>query len=359
MERQHKITFAVPETIFRKLRQRKDDDGFGNKDWTEWLRFLAKDVRLMPTQKEMVQIRTKESLLKYWMQNFAKNLPYIIRGKTIADEVPLNPDDVPKGAAIVVGAGPSIWKHKHLDLLAEKNFKGMVIATDRMLIPCLEKGIIPDYTCSVDGNRDLVMKWYDNPIVDKYGPKLKVCLITCVANNVLKRCLKAKMQVRWFHPLFDDWRQNESFTKIEKMMTSTKRMPDGIAAMQAGGNCGSTCWILAHALLRRSPVALIGIDFGYPEGTPIEETAYYHTLQENFGTDVQKMKLAFRSYYNPDFGTRAFAESVFQHYRQTFLELIQETPEWVETINCTEGGTLFGTGIKGMKFDDFLAKYGE
>lgn len=354
MPRKHKIVIELPETIFRKLRMKKELDGFGDKTWSDYARYLAKDVRLRPTEKETIQQTTKDSLLQTWMQNFAENLPHILKGKTIADEVPPNPDDVPKGVAIVVGAGPSVWKHKHLDLLAESDFKGVVVATDRMLIPCLKAGVVPNYVLSVDGNREKIIQWYDDPIVDEYGKKIKAFLITCVAHNVLQRCRKAKMQVRWFHPIFDDWRQLESFTRVQKLMTSSKKLPYGVPAMQCGGNTGTACWIMSHALLRRSPIALIGLDLGYNEDTPIEETAYYKSLSKELGDDIQKIKLAFRWFYNPYFKTKAYAEAIFDHYRRSFLELTQETQPWVETINCTEGGTLFGPGIHCMYFKDFL-----
>ena len=39
---------------------------------------------------------------------------------------------------------------------------------------------------------------------------------------------------------------------------------------------------------------------------------------------------------------------------EAFLDLVTRSPKWVKTINCTEGGSLFGKGIKNMKLEDVL-----
>jgi len=39
-------------------------------------------------------------------------------------------------------------------------------------------------------------------------------------------------------------------------------------------------------------------------------------------------------------------------------DFIPKAPDWVKTINATEGGAIFGKGIKCMKFGEFLKKFG-
>ena len=226
-----------------------------------------------------------------------------------------------------------------------------------MLIPCLQKGIIPDVTITVDGNRELIVKWYDHDLVRKYGKQLKICLITSVANNVLKVCRKAECQIYWYHPLFDDYRQNESFSRLQKYITATKQNPEGAPLLQCGGHAGGAAWVLAWSVFKRSPVALIGIDLGYLENTPIEQTAYYEALFKATGGNIAEIMKSFREEYNPLFKTKAITDPIFYHYKISFLEMIAESPWWLKTVSCVEGGTLYGQGIEGMRFKQFLETY--
>lgn len=352
-----KLKVDLSDTIYRKLLKQKANDGFKHKTFKAWLTFLVKNVRLNPMISDLVQDATKEGLLRMWMQNFADNLADIRKGKTIKALVPEKLEEIPKGAAIVVGAGPSLWTNKHLELLAESNFDGLIILTDRMLIPCLERKIIPDYVINVDGSREHIVKFFDHPLFDKYGPQIKVCLITNVAHNVVQRCRKAKAQIYWYTALFDDIRSSESVTRVQQLMTSNTQLPNGVAAVQCGGNSGTAAWVFAHSLLRRSPIALIGLDLSYPEGTKLEDTPYYSGFLKTT-PDVGKVAIDYYpEYYNPYFKTKARADVVFYHYRKSFLELVHLVPPWVETWNATEGGILFGPRIKCIKFMHFLKYY--
>jgi len=35
-------------------------------------------------------------------------------------------------------------------------------------------------------------------------------------------------------------------------------------------------------------------------------------------------------------------------------EFISRSPDWLKTINATEGGSIFGKRIESVRFDDFL-----
>jgi hypothetical protein len=117
-------------------------------------------------------------------------------------------------------------------------------------------------------------------------------------------------------------------------------------------------WNFAHALLRRSPVALIGIDMGYPEGTHFETTPYfsnYARIAERSGPE--RSDLACSQYvkiYNPCFKKYAYMDKVFGYYRKVWLNSAKKVPPYIQTINCSEEGTLFGHGIVCMTFADFL-----
>lgn len=360
------VVHGISDTVMIKLRKKKEEDRFGNRDWAAWFTWIVRDVRVEDTYRENIQKQTAKFLLLTWMQNFAQTLPEMNRpgAKTIADLVPKRKNiDEPEGSAIVIGRGPSVFQKNHLKMLAESDYRGTIISTDGVLIDALRAGVTPDkyknfLVVTVDGNRERIVKWYDDPLVDEYGKGIKVVLSTNVARNVYERCKKAGAEVYWFHPMFDDHRSNESFSRIMTLMTTNDERKRGIPKVACGGNTGSTSWVLSHALLRKSPTALIGINLGYPEGTPLQDTVYFSSLMQGTGGNMQAVKGAYREVVNPS-GEKAMADLVFWHYREAFLEMIRDVNSKFETWNCTESGTLFGEGIKWVKFSEFLEAHKE
>ncbi len=328
--------------------------------------WLVRDVRAEDTLREHIQRQTSKSLLGTWMDNFAENLPEIRRpgSRTISDLVPDRKNlDGPEGSSVVIGRGPSLFKRGHLKTLAESGYRGTVLCTDGILIDALRAGVTPDkyrnfLVVTVDGNRERIVRWYDDPLVDEHGRNIKAVLTATAARNVYERCVRAGAEVYWFHPLYDDYRSNESFSRLMKLMTTTGEHRRGVPSVSCGGNTGATCWVLSHALLRHSPTCLIGMDLGYPDGTPLDQTHYYSGLMEATGGDVRSVQGAYKEVVNPS-GDRAHADPVFWHYREAFLEMAAEVNPKFRTINATGGGTLFGDGIEWMKFEEFLDKFKE
>ena len=384
---------------FRKLRSLKSKQT-PNKDWVEWLKYQARDVQLSPTIHEQVQEGSYRNLLTMWMQNFAENLDYIRYGDDVKREIPQNyhqqtiadlvqptplvesdPDYIksdktpiehqginvknpPAGSAVVVGRGPSLFKNKHCEMLAEaiKNgeYKSLIITSDGGLVPLLDAGVVPDAVVTVDGS-PVIKKFFEHPLLQEYGSKIKWIVSVTVSPEVYQTARKAKLQPYWFSPTFDDWRQNESWTRLQVLMTRTNEFKMGVPRASAGGNAGACAWIMAMSIFKRAPIALIGIDFGYPEGTKLEDTQYYSSVLKIAEGNVAKIKEAYKEFYHPTFKTKAFCDLVFYHYRQAFIEMNQETEAWYRlfggTVNCTEGGTLWGQNITCMPFSLFLKEH--
>lgn len=361
------IARGLSDRTFQKLHKKKEEDGFKDDDWNGWLSFVVRDVNLVETTGERISKGTKDNLLKTWVQNFGENCSRIRRGKSLDALVP--PDAVeidkgtmkPPGSAIIVGRGPSIFEKKHLELLAESDYHGCVICTDGSLIDTLKAGVVPDdgrevIAVTVDGNREKIWKWYDDPIVDKYGPNLKVILSTTAAVNVAERIEKTGAQIFWFLPIHDDFRMPQSFTEMQRMMTATEQNQKGVIMSQAGGHAGATAYIQSWALLRRSPVALIGLNLGYTKDTKLESTYYWPGLMESAKGDVAAVRSVYKTVVDPN-GEPAIMDPVFLHYQEAFLNLVQMQPWWVRLINCTEGGAIFGRGIEWWPFKKFLEEY--
>mgnify|MGYP001618136739 FL=1 len=351
----------MDEPTFRKMVKLKDQQGYTSKPWGEWFQSLFKEMYLNDSSEEMIQKSTRENLLKTWCENFGENLSSIKQGDTIAALVPEEAKKDPfcvLGPALVVGRGPSIFRNKHLELLAEKGFKGTVIATDGALLECLRRGVVPQYVVSVDGNREKIVQWYDDPLVDRHGSRITAILCCMVAHNVVERIEKAGMPYCWFNPQFDDWRKNDSFTRIQMLMTATERHPNGCPNVGCGGNAGTTAWVFAWALLRRSPVGLIGIDMGYYADTPLEETAYYRQLMAGTKGDAGLVSQAYSKMFNPYFNVEVMTDPVFRQYRASWLRLLKDIPPMIRTVNCSEGGCFFtddrSVPLEYMKLSEFL-----
>jgi len=295
------------------------------------------------TLEEQINERVMKANFKIWMENIVDNLPVIKMCKNISH--------IPKATrrvAIVVGAGPSFKEKGHMELLKEVKNQ-TIIAVDRMFIPLLGAGICPDIVVSVDGHRELIVKWYDNPLVDENRGTIGVMAVT-VAPNVVKRFSGEKF---FFTPLIDELDSPTSLTRAISYMTSTP-------ILSAGGNIGITCVNLA-AYLGYKNIILTGMDQGYTIDTPIEKSAYYLIVKEADPTmTLEKYKEVFLEYgYNPDFGVKYYTDKVFKYHRDHLVEISNYLAEnGVTIINATEGGAVHGGAIIGMSLKEAMRKYG-
>jgi hypothetical protein len=303
------------------------------------------------------------SLMDMWLKNFARNLPYILEGNNIKDlsvfqnEITYNNHN-PTRTSIIIGKGPSVYEKNHLEILSANKENNTIVCSDIMLIETLKKGITPDkfddfYVLTVDGEDEQV-EFYDDPIVEEYSNRIKVILSTCTSPKVTKVCKKFGLNVFWFNPLIDDFRKEGSFSKIMNIMTRSENNPKGISSLQTGGNVASNSWVFSWAILGRSPIVLIGVDFGYPASTSIEETQHYQHLLKCYNNDVDRVKNGHRIIHNKDFDCDVLLDPIYDYYREGFCNMVIHTPKWLRTINATEGGSLFGENIETMKFSEFL-----
>lgn len=309
------------------------------------------------------------------LANAVANLPYL--RKTIIDlqrELPAPADP----SAIVVSAGPSLYRRESAKAILDSGYRGTIIAADAALGYCLRSGLVPHYVVSVDPHPWYVLRWYGDPdlasrepddyfrrqeldptlhadevakndaqiaLVNQYGGRLKTVLATSVSEGVTRRCLQAGMDVYWWNPLYDDWDAPDSYTR---RVYELNRVP----CMVGGGNVGTSGWVFAHSILSHKHVAMVGMDFSYPPGTPFYNTQWYHKMREFFGDD--RIHEGYIEIENPS-GERWFTDPTYEWYRQGFLELV-EAADCV-TYNCTEGGIIFGGSIRWTPLKEFLGAW--
>ena len=315
------------------------------------------------TNFDWVQNGTR-AMIDLWMYNFARNVSYILDGDSakslsvFKNKQKTLKNHKPDCSAVVIGGGPSVYEKNHLEILADSDYQGTIVCTDRMLVPCLKNGITPKkfphfFVLTMDPYQ-ITLKFYEDKIIKKHSKGISVIMSTCTMHETVEICKKSGLNIFWYHPLIDDFRESKSINKIMNMMSKSDKNPNGFPGMQTGGNVGCFSWIFSWAILGCSPIGLIGLNMGVGGETPIEKTQHYDQVLNHFNNDKSKVSKLYRKVFNEDLGTESLLDPVFNFYREAFLDLIMRTPKWIDTVNATEGGSLFGKRIKNMKFADFL-----
>ena len=304
------------------------------------------------------------AMVDLWMYNFARNIPDFLDGDSVKLLNVFNNNSKsiknhkPNHSAIVIGGGPSVYENNHLEILADSDYQGAIVCTDRMLAPCLKNGITPKkfpqfFVLTMDPYQ-ITIKFYNDKIIKKHSKGISAIMSTCTIHETIEICKNYGLNMFWFHPLIDDFRKQGSINKIMNMMSKSDKNPDGFSGLQTGGNIGCFSWIFSWAILGCSPVGLIGLNMGVDGDTPLEKTHHYDQVLNHFDNDKSKVGKFYRKVFNEDLGTESLLDPVFDFYREAFLDLVVRTPRWTKTVNATEGGSLFGKRIKNMKFTDFL-----
>ena len=295
-----------------------------------------------------------------WLTNFALNLNDIWNENSSKDLAKYSSND--NNIGIVIGKGPSIDEKKHLEILAKSNFTGSIVCCDGKLIDTLKSGVTPDkfpnfYVVNIDPGFHTA-KLFQDPIVTKFGSKIKGIFSTISHPETVKEARQSGMQIYWMHLLFDYNEGKKSFNYITSHIVRSKKHVNGLPAIQTGGNVGTSCWFVSWKILKCTKVVLLGINHGWNEDTPIETiTKHGVDFATSYGIDTPEFQRLFPKIYNPDLQKYCIMDPIFQYYRGALLEFISRSPSDIETINATEGGSIFGTRINNMTFEHFLDCY--
>lgn len=344
------------------------------------------------SQEEMSSIPEKDGALAYkllahqermtWdrfgqhaLENASKNESHTKEGDSI---VALHNHPPGEGdTAIVIAAGPSLKRKNPPEVIKKNNYKGAVVVTESAMRYCLQEGVIPDLVVTVDPDESRVVRWFGDPtltddkiaaddyfrrqdqddafndeiraneeilkLLKKYGNQMRIALSTTSSPNVVKRAFDVGMEVYWWNPMLDN--PDEEGSVSQKLQDS-----NGFPCINAGGNVGSACWMIAGAALRKSKVALTGVDFSYYDDTPLLNTQYYREIVDLVGE--KNVDALYARFLNPHLNAWFFTDPAYLWYREALLEMVIDA-EW-QTFNCTEGGIVFGEGIEFLPLADFL-----
>jgi hypothetical protein len=299
-----------------------------------------------------------------WIQNFALNLDNIWNEHSAKDlaSLPSNLKNK-QNSAIVIGKGPSVDKNKHLELLAESNYKGNIICCDGKLKDALTKGVTPDkfpnfFVVTIDPY-DWTKQNYENKIINEFGSKINGIFTTISNPLTVQQARSTGIKIHWMHSLFDLNEGKKSFNYISSIMTRSKKQTRGLPAIQTGGNVGTSSWFVAWKILKCSIVSLIGINHGWEEDDPFDKIVKHGRNDVSFDIkeDSDEFKKLFPKIFNSELNKFCILDPLFQFYSNALKEFILRSPDWVNTINSTEGGSIFGERIQQMPFVEFLKYY--
>jgi hypothetical protein len=304
-------------------------------------------------------------------------------GRAMRSIKTLKPLEGPKReSGIVMSAGPSLTKRNMVRRILEAGYPGTLLCVDGAYTACLKEGLIPDFVMTLDPHPTRTVRWFGDPdfeksaenddyfarqdldiefrknscehnrknieLVNRYAPWSRMIVSACSSPNVVERLAAARADMHWYNPLVDDPSEPESLTRAMHRMN---RLP----CINTGGTVGTAAWVFASTVLKIRHVAVVGMDFGYPEERSWKETQTYYELVDRLGGEEGVENYFVESVF-PLTGERFYTDPTYYWYRQNFLELLSKAP-YSETVNCTEGGTLID-GIACVSLDAFLAEHG-
>jgi len=312
------------------------------------------------------------------LANAKRNRSLLTRGKSLAA---LRDAEIGEGdSCIVIAAGPSLARRDSIKAIKAAGYRGAVIATESAISACLRNGVVPDLTITLDPHATRIVRWFGDPSLDQeaigrddyfrrqdmdkafadelrlnseligllnqHGKDVRIALSTSASQAVVNRVIETGMPIYWWNPMYDDPDQAGSVTRA---LYKENRLP----CMNGGGNVGTAAWMLAHSVLGKANVAVVGLDLSYYDDTPYYNTQYYHELVALVGED--RLDSVFARIHNPYVDRFFYADPAFLWYRRCFLELAEDAS--CQTYNCTGGGILFGDAVNFIELDRFLARF--
>lgn len=284
-------------------------------------------------------------------------------------------------SAIVISAGPSLYKNNILARIKASGYKGSIIAIDGSYVRCLKAGLVPDYVLTLDPHPTRIVRWFGDPdfecnlkgddyfsrqdldiafrnnsneenrrnieLVELHGKNQKLIICSSAPKNVVERTRAVGFDAYWWVPLVDNPGKPESLTRA--MVKETK-----LPAMNTGGTVGTAAWVFALTALKIPKIAVVGMDLGYYKAdTSYQLTQTYAPLRDKVGED--NLKDFFPEFTYPDTEEVFYTDPTYYWYRRNILDLIAASKSTL--YNCTGGGTLVGDGVVCVGIDEFCAGF--
>lgn len=284
--------------------------------------------------------KLKEQL---WFSNLGENMAVIRHGLDVS-QLPRHDGET----ALVIAAGPSVLRHNQLNTLCKYGFNGPIIVVDKILSDFLSIGFTPSAVISCDGDPQIAQ--FFNCLPSKAQPwttspenALPVVLNALTISPMVVKALSfSQNNIYWYISFVDDPQEPKSLTRVVRYMTD-KTM------LQSLGNVGGTAWNLA-LYLGCTRIGLMGLDYGYPADTKLEDTIYYKAYTQL--VKEKDIENCFRIVKNP-LGNDVLTDLNWDVYKKVFLAYSKVAK--ADTVNLSPDSSLFGPRIRFQSLEDFLS----
>lgn len=219
-------------------------------------------------------------------------------------------------SCILIGAGPSLEKNKHLELLAKSKYKGMIMIPEILAEKTILRGITPD--------------------------KFNIYYFTLEEHFDVSTFLNIESVLKWKDKI-SVYCSNRTIEKSKNFIESNFRRLIQIKRKEANetSNVGLFMMSIAFQDLGINEVCLIGMD---------HSTHEWET--EKIAKDSEIFKLCFKEIFNPFTNEMVVLNPIHQVWHEQFYYFIEKYFDGINLINCTEGGSLID--LKNEKFGEWL-----
>lgn len=293
--------------------------------------------------------------------------------------------DVPKPrgekalSAIIISAGPSLYKNNILARIKATGFRGSIIAIDGSYVRCIKAELKPDYVLTLDPHPTRLVRWFGDPdfeqnlegddyfsrqdldvafrtnsieenqrniaLVDQHGNNQKLIICSTAPKNVVERTRAVGFDAYWWAPLVDNPEKPGSLTRA---IVNETQLP----AMNTGGTVGTAAWVFALMALKIPQIAVVGMDLGYYKSdTSYFQTQTYYSLRDRVGEE--NIHEYFPEFTYPGKDEKFYTDPTYYWYRTNMLDMIKASE--TKVFNCTGGGTLVGPGVECVEIEDFCS----
>ncbi|MBU1067548.1 DUF115 domain-containing protein [Patescibacteria group bacterium] len=250
---------------------------------------------------------------------------------------------------LIIAAGPSISRFKHLETLAEfyEGRKFTIIAVDAALPALLDLEVYPDYVVSTDP-QEATSQFYADVEERREG------LHKAGTMAVLPGTVNPKVIKMWPLPRKSFYWPASPFGKrLEASQLWDLMAPLGIVNVH--GHVTGACLTIANALGLQG-AAIIGGDYSYEAGTTYEESFWYKWMVE-LGKPHEEIldNLKPEQFQDPWTGEAVWTDVVFLQYIGYITNWLASLKTPWQLINCSQRGLLHEpTLIKSAKFRTWL-----
>jgi len=206
--------------------------------------------------------------------------------------------------ALVIAGGPNVNKQ----FKEAKNFRGIILTVDKMLKPCIDAGIIPNYVMTIENIS--IFGYFFKDIPRKYAEKITVIVSGRTHLNTVE-----VIQAHGFKHIVYTW----------KFLSLTSNV--GLMAVVY-------CW----DQLKIYEIIIIGFD----------HCDYKRTGIPCFNEKSPQFKIFYIKIENPHTKTVCYLDPIHQLWYEQFFDFMKLAPIYphVKIINCTGNGALFGGKIE-------------